>query len=87
MWNLILCGVEWFVALRGSLTESAVEGMDHQWRSAHGGKECAAWRQVQAAANNHEQENEYADHQSVILQPFLHVASTPLHATSPADKF
>jgi hypothetical protein len=77
MWNLILCGVGWFVALWESLTESAVEGMDHQWSPGHGGKECASRGEMQATAYEHEQENEQADHQSVVLKPFLHVASTP----------
>jgi len=53
-----------------------MKGIDHQWSSSHCGKECAAWIQMQAAADDYEQKNKQADNQRVEVDPWAETTRT-----------
>src|ERR1017187_376816 len=70
--NLISRELGWSMLCSAIPTEPAIEGINHQWRAGRCGKECAAWIQVQAAADNYEQKHKQAENQRVVLDLAMH---------------
>jgi hypothetical protein len=50
----------------------AIEGINHQWRAGRCGKECAAWIQMQATADDYEQKHKQTKNQRVVLDLAMH---------------
>src|ERR1017187_7005380 len=76
--NLISRELGWSMLCSAIPTEPAIEGINHQWRAGRCGKECAAWIQVQAAADNYEQKHKQAENQRVGVDPHFETTSSPI---------
>src|SRR5271165_2615914 len=56
--------------------EPAMKGINHQWSSSHCGKECAAWIQMEATADDYEQKHKQTENQRVAVDPWAETTRT-----------